>query len=374
MHFKSRSSNRISGCSQSILLECAGGAGTHRQSTYFGDTFSDLFCYRKFKSRGSYPIFFIPVEAGKVSVPTKPPGLTVGVITHDRSTLFCNLLVHLKVAIEHFHATGLEDATCTLLVVNNSGEQSRAVVQRVVDESAIGAVCAVAIIDSPENNIAIGRNLILERTQTRWLVFIDDDEYPVPGWIRALYAQQQASGSAVVAGPIEPVYPAGTPKWVASVDLHNKGNLRTGDKLRLVATGNCLLDLQQAGAQRFDPAFGLSGGSDSLYFDQLAESGMHVVWCENAIVHETIPASRTSSRYMVFRCMTQGQNFKRVVLRKAELPQQTVFMLKAFLVAPMSLVVGTLALPISSRVSAYWLKRGFTNLGKLIRPSKRLYG
>jgi len=150
--------------------------------------------------------------------------------------------------------------------------------------------------------------------------------------------------------------------------------LKTGDQLRRVATGNCLLDLQQIGLQRFDQAFGLSGGSDSLFFDQLADRGLYVVWREDAIVHETIPPTRTSSRYMMFRCMTQGQNFKRVVLRKAKFPQQFVFTLKALLVAPFSLLVGALALPVNARISAFWLKRGFTNLGKLIGPSKRLYG
>ncbi|ASJ74544.1 glycosyltransferase family 2 protein [Granulosicoccus antarcticus] len=309
-----------------------------------------------------------------MNTPEKQPGLTVGVITHDRSTLFGNLLVHLKIAMNHFQAADLESGQCTLLVVNNSGLQSRPIVQQIVDDSSINDVCEVVIVDSPENNISIGRNLILENTQTRWLVFVDDDEFPKPEWISALYAQQQVSGSAVVAGPIEPVYPQGTSAWVALLDLHNKGSLKTGDKVRHVATGNCLLDLQQIGSQRFDPEFGLSGGSDSLFFDQLAERGLHVVWREDAIVHETIPASRTSSRYMIFRCMTQGQNFKRVVLREAELSQRLVFNLKALVQAPVGLVLGVLALPVSGGMAAYWLKKGFTNLGKLIRPSKRLYG
>jgi succinoglycan biosynthesis protein ExoM len=205
-------------------------------------------------------------------------------------------------------------------------------------------------------------------------VFIDDDEYPVPNWICQLYLRQQISGSAATAGPIEPVYPDGTPGWVAAVDLHNKGNLKSGDQLRRVATGNCLLDMEQIGSHRFDPTFGLTGGSDALFFEQLADRGLFVVWQEGAIVYETIPESRTSSRYMIFRCMTQGQNFKRVVLRKASFSKRIFFMLKALIYAPVSLVVGALALPVNDKYSALWLKRGFTNLGKLIKPSKRLYG
>lgn len=306
--------------------------------------------------------------------PKCSPGLTIGVITHDRSSLFSNLLGHLRIAIEHFQRTGIEHGSCSVLVVNNSGPESRLTVQKIVDDSSIKDSCVVRVIDSPANNISVGRNLILENTQTQWLIFVDDDEYPVPEWISSLFDQHLKTGCAVVAGPIEPVYPPATPNWVAAVDLHNKGQLKTNDRLRRVATGNCLLDLSQTAGQRFDPAFGLSGGSDALFFDQLAKKGMEVVWREDAIVHETIPESRTSSGYMVFRCMTQGQNFKRVALREAPLPQRLLFLLKALIVAPPSLAIGALALPINSHKAAYWLKRGFTNLGKLIRPTKKLYG
>jgi len=128
-------------------------------------------------------------------------GLTVGVITHDRSTLFSNLLIHLKVAIEYCHSKQLDFGQCEVLIVNNSGSATRDKVQRIIDESTIANTCAVKVIDSPENNIALARNLIMDNAQSRWLVFVDDDEYPVPEWLVALYEQQQISGSAVVAGP-----------------------------------------------------------------------------------------------------------------------------------------------------------------------------
>jgi len=308
------------------------------------------------------------------SAPLSASGLTVGVITHDRSTFLSELLTHLKVSFETFKSDEHGLTACHLLVINNSGSASHDIVKKIVDASNIADVCSLKIIDSPENNISVGRNLIMENTSTQWLVYVDDDEYPVPGWLSALYEQQQKTGCAVVAGPIEPVYPPSTAGWVAAVDLHNKGKLKTNDRLRRVATGNCLLDLYQVGEQRFDPEFGLSGGSDSLFFDQLAERGLEVVWREDAIVHETIPLTRTSSKYMIFRCMTQGQNFKRVVLRNSKLPQKIVFFIKALVVSPLSITFGSIALPFNSRIAAFWLKRGFTNLGKLLSPSKKLYG
>lgn len=301
-------------------------------------------------------------------------GLTIGVITHDRSSLFGDLLVSLKASVEKALAQNNGIDCCAILVVNNSGQASRHTVQKIVDESDIASACPIDIVDSPENNIAVGRNLILDRAKCRYIAFIDDDEYPEPDWICNLYVQFKVSGAAVVAGPIEPVYPEGTTAWVAALDLHNKGSLKTGDKPKRVATGNCMLDMEQIKDHRFDPEYGLTGGSDALFFDQLAEKNLHIVWREDAIVNETIPVSRTGSRYMIFRCMTQGYNFRRVLLRKAGIIQKFIFLIKAVVVGPASVCVGFMALPLNTRVAAKWLKRGFTNLGKLHKPSKRLYG
>ncbi len=52
---------------------------------------------------------------------------------------------------------------------------------------------------------------------------------------------------------------------------------------------------------RFDEAFGLSGGSDSLFTEQLVRAGVPMVWCAEAVVTEAVPPDRAGRDYVVRR-------------------------------------------------------------------------
>ena len=235
-------------------------------------------------------------------------GVTVGVVTYERSELFAQMLDYLATSIR----------ACTfpvdLVVVNNSGPVARADVLAVLDRSAIAEVCTVRLLDSAENNISIGRNLALDGCRTRLLAFLDDDEYPRPDWLSRLVACQASGVGQLVGGPILPVFPDAAPRWVKAIDLHNARGLATGDIIRRTATGNCLLDTAVLDGHRFDPAFGRSGGGDAHFFETLSRRGHTLVWCAEAIVEETISAERATARFALFRFIKQGNNFSRFML------------------------------------------------------------
>ena len=294
--------------------------------------------------------------------------VTVGVLTHKRATTFASMLDHLKVAVEHY------SAECSFIVVNNSGTEANAKVTAIVDDSGIKDACPTRIIDSPINNISVGRNLVLDNAQTKLLLFIDDDEYPDHDWIEALVKQYDISGTMAVAGPIEPIFPDTAPGWVREVDLHNKGNLKTGDTLRRVATGNCILDLSQVGDVRLDPEDGLAGGEDAAFFQKLTSDGKVITWCEEAIVHETVSKERSTAKYMIFRFMKHGQAYKRVVLNSQSSAKLALSLVKAALIAPIGIAMALVTLPFNDRLCSLWMKRGFTNLGKVFSRSRPLYG
>lgn len=294
--------------------------------------------------------------------------ITVGVLTHRRATTFESMLNHLKLSIEHY------SGECSLIVVNNSGTEANAKVTAMIDHSGIKDACPTRIIDSPINNISVGRNLVLDNAQTNLLLFIDDDEYPNPDWIEALVKQYDISRTMAIAGPIEPIFPDSAPGWVRQVDLHNKGNLKTGDTLRRAATGNCILDLSQVGDARLNPADGLAGGEDAAFFQKLTGYGKIITWCEEAIVHETVSKERSTARYMIFRFMKHGQAYKRVVLKNQSGSALVLSLIRAALIAPVGITIAIVTLPFSDRICSLWMKRGFTNLGKVVSTSKPLYG
>lgn len=294
--------------------------------------------------------------------------VTIGVLTHNRATTFEKMLDHLKIAVAQYQGE------TTLIVANNSGAEAHAAVKAITDRSGIADVCTLLIIDSPTNNIAVGRNLVLDNAQTDLLLFIDDDEYPNPDWIEVFVRQHEIFKTMAVAGPVQLVFAESASGWVRQIDLHNNANLKTGDNPPKTGIGNCILDLTQVGDVRMDPADGLLGGEDTAFFQKLTNAGKKITWCEEAMVYETISEERSTARYMIFRFMKQGETFKRVVIKKKSGGQQALALTRAALIAPVCIAIGVILMPFNDSQCSLWLKRGFTNLGKIVSISKPLYG
>ena len=294
--------------------------------------------------------------------------VTVGVVTHDRSVLFANMLEHLKATIRACRHS------VAVLIVNNSGADSHRMVSDLVEQSGLSELCPTTVVDSPENNIATGRNVVIDHCRTRLLAFIDDDEYPRLNWLTNLVDQQLLGLGDMVAGPTLPVYPKSAAAWVKEIDLHNVRGRKTGDVIRRSGSGNCLLDLEAIGEARFDHAFGLTGGEDANFFESLTRRGHKLVWCAEAVVDESITEDRSTVRYSVFRFIKQGNNFSRLMLVDASLGERVWFRARGAVLALVGIVCGALLLPFSPRGCARCWKGGFTNLGKLVSLRDGLYG
>jgi len=159
------------------------------------------------------------------------PSVTVGVITHDkRAAPFQKLLRYLAIAIDRY------PGQCDLVVGNNSGAGSNAAVCQSIEESDIPAVCAWRVVDSPKNNIAVGRNCVLDNLTYGLVAFIDDDEYPQENWLIDLATTMQTHQCPLVAGPILPVFEGHARHWVKAIDIHNTRGLQTGDEIDFART------------------------------------------------------------------------------------------------------------------------------------------
>ena len=305
-------------------------------------------------------------------MPTDPvehyPSITVGVITHDKRTEgFKKLLQYLAVSIKHY------PGDCELIVGNNGGEDVRSVVQEIIQSSDIESVCSCKLLDSPENNIAVGRNLVLDDAQFGLLAFIDDDEYPVAEWLDALVDALFEYQCAVVAGPVEAVFHESTLHWISSMDLHNIRFKQTGDKIQYAGTGNVLLNLELIGDQRFDREYGKSGGSDTEYFSRILDAGLAMRWCSEAKAYEDIPLEKSTARYTIRRCLSQGATMRRVLQGRGNIPAPTRFIAKALVLFVLSLLIAVPLIIVKHDRAGDWMKRAFSNLGKVRGPASFLY-
>ena len=64
----------------------------------------------------------------------------------------------------------------------------------------------------------------------------------------------------------------------------------------------------------FDDRFGLSGGSDTLFTRQLVASGARMVWCDEAVVTDVVPAARATRDWVLRRRLRFGNTTSRVEL------------------------------------------------------------
>jgi glycosyltransferase involved in cell wall biosynthesis len=202
-----------------------------------------------------------------------------------------------------------------LLVVDNDPQASgRPVIE------AFGSP-RIRYVVEPTPGIAAARNRVLdEAADSAFLVFIDDDEQPHPGWLAALLDTQARTGAAAVVGAVVCELPQPLDPWVEAGRFFRRPRLSTGTPVDVAATNNLLLDMAaiRATGLRFDAAFGLTGGSDSLFTRQLHLSGHGLVWCDEAVVTDSVPASRMSRDWVLRRAFRFGNATSRMDLVLAD--------------------------------------------------------
>jgi succinoglycan biosynthesis protein ExoM len=175
----------------------------------------------------------------------------------------------------------------------------------------------VRFVHEPEPGIVAARNRALdESARADVLVFIDDDELPEPGWLRAMVATWERTRPAAVAAPVLSTFAEEPDPWVTAGEFFVRRRLPTGTDLTIAASGNLLLDLEQVRRSgiRFDARFGQSGGSDSMFTSELHKQGYRMVWCDEAVVTDVVPSTRANRRWVLQRAVRSGNASSRVAL------------------------------------------------------------
>lgn len=155
------------------------------------------------------------------------------------------------------------------------------------------------------------RNAALAEAHRRgasYLVFLDDDELPMVGWLAALDRTRREYEAEIVAGPVRQMPDMLRRPHVAAIlrrDERSAGPFE-GD----VGTGNVLLstDFVRRTALRFDPRLGRLGGEDTLFFRQAARNGARICWAPEAVVMERGDPARLTRRALLRRSFRNGRS------------------------------------------------------------------
>ncbi len=200
-----------------------------------------------------------------------------------------------------------------IVVVDNDPACSAVAVCKRVAQTARWPLDYVA---EPQPGIAPARNAAARtvRDWADWIAFVDDDETPEPPWLQELLTVQEVQQADAVAGPVLPRFEPTAPDWLARSGLFERPRRPTGTIVAHAATGNVLVraSIFQNDGMAFDRRFALTGGEDAHLFRRLSRGGYKLVWADEAVVHEHIPASRATVRWLVRRAFRTGNGMGRI--------------------------------------------------------------
>jgi succinoglycan biosynthesis protein ExoM len=211
----------------------------------------------------------------------------------------------------------------------------------------------------PRQNIALARNRAVSEARGHWIAFIDDDEVADENWLAAFWTWVERDAGDGLLGPVLPRLDKVATPWLDVETFYSRPRHASGTPLdaRELSTSNALVRRALFADRCFDPAWGRTGGSDFELFDRMLAAGARFLWCDEAIVRETIPARRHRLGWLAQRAFRGGVGFTRLQLQrrrsgavKRGLPRALAALAVLMPLLPLSLLAGR---PAATRV---WLR------------------
>jgi succinoglycan biosynthesis protein ExoM len=254
-------------------------------------------------TRGEEGIVIVRSHASYADTPIHPRHISVCICTFKRSKLLRQLLDRL----DDQQTEAL--FTYSVVVADNDPEQSA--------RSVVAAFSSVAQVDvtycfESQPNIALARNKVLQHARGNFIAFIDDDEYPADDWLCNLFKTCVAHGVDGVLGPVKPHFESDPPEWLKKGRFFDRPTFATGYRVNWdqARTGNVLFkrNILNAVDLPFRPEFD-TAGEDVDFFRRMMGQGYTFIWCNEAVAHEVVPASRCTRSYLLKRALLRGSNF-----------------------------------------------------------------
>lgn len=228
--------------------------------------------------------------------------IVIAVLTYRRNEDLARLLPELV------RQAGLQLHVVTTIVIDNDPDGcARDVVGSNPDP-------LVSYVHEPKSGIVAARNrALISAADAAILVFIDDDEFPSPQWLDHLLRTFDEFPCSGVTGPVLRTHDAAPSAVVREARVFDRIRHPTGTRLPAAGTGNLLLDLAavRAAGLFFDERYAVTGGSDTLFTRRLVQSAGEIVWCDEAVVTERVPAQRLTMGWVFRRSIRSGITWAR---------------------------------------------------------------
>lgn len=199
--------------------------------------------------------------------------------------------------------------TYSIVVADNDASRSA---ETVVSKAAATSVVPIKYCVEPRQNIALARNQVVAHADGDHIAFIDDDEWPATDWLLCLFEATVKFDVAGALGPVKPSYECPPPAWMIRGRFFERPSYPTGHKMHWsdTRTGNVLFkrNILTPNEAPFREEFD-TGAEDVDFFRRMSSRGCVFVWCDEAIVYESVPASRCNRTYLLKRALLRGSIF-----------------------------------------------------------------
>jgi succinoglycan biosynthesis protein ExoM len=267
----------------------------------------------------------------------KPIKIDVCIATFKRPAMLATLLSSLL-------QQELDGISMRIIVIDNDSEESaRSVAEQFRQTSGVEIVYDV----ERQQNIALTRNRALSHVNADYFAFVDDDETVSKQWLKSLLRCMKMHSADFVFGPVFSTLPSHAPNWAAA--CFKKKPLETGTLMEFGGAGNVLgkRSAIEQPVERFNPAFGLTGGEDTDLFYRLFLAGKRLVWCNEAWATEPVPDTRLTLQWIRRRGYRGGQTYRRVFVARYPAYRKVLW----FLTKTGQLVLGVLMAPVMRLLS-----------------------
>lgn len=190
-----------------------------------------------------------------------------------------------------------------IIIDNDSNPETRKLVNSISTN--------IIYLTEKNKGIPFVRNNAVDYCKDKYdlLAFIDDDEIVENNWLELLLDTMNQYKADVVHGPILSKFETSIPFWASTSKfiLYCPKRMETGTSLRCCSTGNVIMNTKIFSNKnnRFDSRLSNTGGSDTLFFNQIADN-YTMIFCNEAIAYENVPASRQTLKWNLLRVFRNG--------------------------------------------------------------------
>lgn len=242
---------------------------------------------------------------------TSPPFMTVALCTHNHADRLERTLADLR----HLNHT---QRPWELVIIDNGCTDGTRELLACQDWQSLKA--PVRVIWEDRLGLSNARNRALREAKGEYLVFMDDDETPDPGWLTAYEQAMLEHWPDALGGRIEVMIEGGArPEWLQDELLGFLGKLDNGgpcwltDDERGIFGGNFAFRrnvFERIGD--FDARLGRmgtinTGGEDTEIYRRLVAHGCRVRWVPEAVIHHRIQAPKLRRGYFLDLHFRQGR-------------------------------------------------------------------